>query len=159
MTYIFSRKKAITQGGFALCAWVASWPWPGWRDGLGLGSHCHLRKNAITQDGWPCFVFHALMTEQKPPRGAAALALTTLQLTGLSHVCPMRTAEKKQKKDQKEEAERHQALQQDLDETRAALYTWQVRGWVLSRAVLGRVVQDETRLVLYAWHVVSGTWV
>lgn len=35
-------------------------------------------------------------------------------------------AEKKQKKDQKEEAERHQALQQDLDETRAALYTWQV---------------------------------
>jgi structural maintenance of chromosome 1 len=36
------------------------------------------------------------------------------------------TQEKKQKKDQKEEAERHTALQQDLDETRAALYTWQV---------------------------------
>lgn len=36
------------------------------------------------------------------------------------------TQEKKQKKDQKEEAERHQALQTDLDETRAALYTWQI---------------------------------
>lgn len=37
-------------------------------------------------------------------------------------------AEKKQKKEQKDEAEKHQALQTDLDETRAALYTWQVGG-------------------------------
>ena len=37
-------------------------------------------------------------------------------------------AEKKQKKDQKEEAERHQKLQQDLDETKGAYFTWQVHG-------------------------------
>lgn len=36
------------------------------------------------------------------------------------------TQEKKQKKDQKEEAERHQALQQELDDCRAAHFTWQV---------------------------------
>ena len=44
-------------------------------------------------------------------------------------LAPCWHAEKKQKKDQKEEAERAQRLQQELDECKAAHFTWQVRLW------------------------------
>lgn len=49
--------------------------------------------------------------------------------TSPASLLPPPQAEKKAKKDQKEEAEKHQKLQQDLDDCRSAHFTWQVGGW------------------------------